>query len=272
MSADRDPLPELLQRLPTQATWDDLVLPAGTIQSLRELAEHARHHGRIREDWGLSGKTSRGIGLCALFSGPSGTGKTLAAEVLARYLGLDLWRVDLRAVVSKYIGETEKNLSRVFDAAERSGAVLLFEEADALLGSRSEVKDSHDRYANLEVAYLLQRLEQFAGLTILTTNLRHAIDPAFARRLHAIVDFPIPDDACREAIWRRIFQADAELEHLDYRRLARLKVTGGTIRDIATRAAIRAAAQATPITMPLVLEAAAAELRKRGKASDAEDA
>jgi SpoVK/Ycf46/Vps4 family AAA+-type ATPase len=272
VSADRDPPPELLQRLPTQATWDDLVLPAGATQSLRDLAEHARLHGRVREHWGLSDKSSRGKGPCALFSGPSGTGKSMAAEILANDLGLDLLRVDLSAVVSKYIGETEKNLGRIFDAAERSGAVLLFDEADALLGSRSDVKDSHDRYANLEVAYLLQRLEHHEGLTILTTNRRHAIDPAFARRLYAIVGFPIPDDACRESIWRRIFPAGAEIEPLDYRRLAQLEITGGTIRGIATRAALRAAAQATPITMPLILEAAAAELSKRGKASDAEDA
>jgi SpoVK/Ycf46/Vps4 family AAA+-type ATPase len=175
-------------------------------------------------------------------------------------------------MVSRYIGEIEKNLGRVFDAAEGSGAVLLFEDADALFGSRSEVKDSHDRYANLEVADLLRRLESHAGLTILTSNLRHAIDPAFTRRLHYIVRFPSPDEACREAIWRRIFPAGAEIEHLDCHRLARLEITGGTIRDIATRAALRAAAQATPITMPLILEAAAAELRKLGGTPDAKDA
>jgi SpoVK/Ycf46/Vps4 family AAA+-type ATPase len=186
---DRDPPPQLVQRLPVRASWDDLVLPAQQLQQLHEIVDRVAHLPRLRASAGMARSLRHAHGTSALFSGPSGTGKSLAAEVLAKELGLDLWRVDLSAVVSKYIGETEKNLGRVFDAAQGSGAVLLFEDADALLGSRSEVKDSHDRYANLEVAYLLARLANHAGLTILTTNLRHAIDPAFTRRLHYIVRF-----------------------------------------------------------------------------------
>jgi SpoVK/Ycf46/Vps4 family AAA+-type ATPase len=272
VSPDRDPLPEMLQRLHARATWDDLVLPDAVTRQLRAIAQQARRRKRATERSSKPAFPGRPPGRRALFSGPSGTGKTMAAEVLATALHFDLFRVDLTAVVSKYIGETEKNLRRLFDAVNAPDVILVFDEADALFGLRSEVKDSHDHYANLEVAYLLQRLEQHAGLTILTTNQRHAIDPAFMRRFHVLVDFPLPDDACRESIWRRIFPSDGEIERLDYRRLARLEITGGTIRDIATRAALRAAAQATPITMPLILEAASAELRKLGRILDAEDA
>jgi SpoVK/Ycf46/Vps4 family AAA+-type ATPase len=206
------------------------------------------------------------LGISALFTGESGTGKTMAAEVLARELGLELYRIDLSAVVSKYIGETEKNLRRVFDAAEESGAILLFDEADALFGKRSEVKDSHDRYANIEVSYLLQRMEAYRGLAILTTNLRTALDAAFQRRLRFVVQFPFPDQEQRELIWRGVFPAATPLEGIDHGKLARLNVAGGHIRNIALNAAFSAAAEGRPVRMQYVLQAARAEAAKREQA------
>src|SRR5262249_18959074 len=196
---------------------------------------------QVYERWGFGARTSRGLGVTALFAGESGTGKTLAAEVLARELGLDLYRIDLAATVSKYIGETEKNLRRVFDAAEASGAGLLFDEADALFGKRGEGEDGHDRYANLEVAYLLQRMESYRGLAILTTNLRSNVDRAFLRRLRFVVQFPFPDAAQRAEIWRRTLPDAAPVDGLDVDALARLNVSGGSIRSIALAAAFAAA-------------------------------
>ena len=194
--------------------------------------------------------------------GPSGTGKTMAAEVLARLLELDLYRIDLSAVVSKYIGETEKNLRRVFDAAESGGAVLLFDEADALFGRRSEVKDSHDRYANIEVSYLLQRIEAYRGLAILTTNLKEALDAAFVRRLRFIVQFPYPDAAERAQIWEKIFPRTTPTEGLDFAKLAQLNAAGGNIRNIALNAAFLAAESDEPVRMGHVFAAAQAETAK----------
>jgi SpoVK/Ycf46/Vps4 family AAA+-type ATPase len=202
------------------------------------------------------------VGISALFCGESGTGKTLAAEVLAHELELDLYRIDLSSVVSKYIGETEKNLRRVFDAAEDSGSILLFDEAEALFGKRSEVKDSHDRYANIEISYLLQRMEAYRGLAILTTNMKAALDRAFQRRLRFVVTFPFPDSELREAIWRRVFPAAAPLGAIDYRRLARLNLPGGNIRNIALHAAFLAADSRVPVAMPHLLAAAHAESAK----------
>ena len=199
--------------------------------------------------WGFAAKGARGLGISALFAGESGTGKTMAAEVLANELHLDLYRIDLAAVVSKYIGETEKNLKRVFDAAEDSGAILLFDEADALFGKRSEVKDSHDRYANIEVSYLLQRMEAYRGLAILTTNLKNALDTAFLRRLRFVVQFPFPDARQRELIWRGIFPAATPLDGVDCAKLARLNVAGGNIRNIAMNAAFLAAEAGSPVAM-----------------------
>ena len=207
-------------------------------------------------------RAARGLGISALFAGASGTGKTMAAEVLANELQLDLYRIDLSSVVSKYIGETEKNLKRVFDAAEAGGAILLFDEADALFGKRSEVKDSHDRYANIEVSYLLQRMECYRGLAILTTNLRSALDSAFLRRLRFIVQFPFPDSAQRADIWRRIFPAATPVESLDVERLARLNVAGGHIRNIALNAAFLAADVGEPVRMIHLLRAAESEYLK----------
>jgi SpoVK/Ycf46/Vps4 family AAA+-type ATPase len=208
---------------------------------------------------------NRGLGISALFAGESGTGKTMAAEVLANRLGLNLYRIDLSAVVSKYIGETEKNLRQLFDAAEGGGAILFFDEADALFGKRSEVKDSHDRYANIEVNYLLQRMEAYEGLAILATNLRSALDRAFLRRLRFIVTFPVPGVAERTEIWRRVFPAETPLDGIDHDRLGRLALTGGGIHNVALNAAFAAAGQEIPITMPLVLDAARAEFRKMDK-------
>jgi SpoVK/Ycf46/Vps4 family AAA+-type ATPase len=230
-----------------------------------------RNRLKVHLEWGFGEQGGRGLGITALFAGESGTGKTLAAEVLARDLQLDLYRIDLSAVVSKYIGETERNLRRVFDAAEESGAVLLFDEADALFGKRSEVKDSHDRYANIEVSYLLQRMESYRGLAILTTNLKAALDAAFQRRLRFIVQFPFPDQTLREAIWRSTFPARMPRAEVDFGKLARLGVTGGGIRNIAVNAAFRAAELAEPLSMAHLLQAAHHEAAKRERpVSDAE--
>jgi SpoVK/Ycf46/Vps4 family AAA+-type ATPase len=198
----------------------------------------------------------------ALFTGESGTGKTLAAEVIANDLGLDLYRIDLSSVVSKYIGETEKNLKQVFDAAEEGGVLLLFDEADALFGKRSEVRDSHDRYANIEVGYLLQRMEAYEGLAILTTNLKSSLDKAFQRRLRFIVNFPFPDVAQREAMWNRVFPSDTPTKGLDARRLAQLNVTGGNIRNIALNAGFLAASSTRTVDMGHMLQAARLEANK----------
>ena len=188
----RPSLDELAQRIDAVAGWDDLVLPPRQLEVLRDIVAHVQHRRTVHEEWNFVGKGRRGLGIGALFAGVSGTGKTMAAEVIAKELALDLYRVDLSQVVSKYIGETEKNLRKIFDAAETGGVILLFDEADALFGKRSEVKDSHDRYANIEVSYLLQRMEAYRGLAVLTTNMKEALDTAFLRRLRFVVQFPFP--------------------------------------------------------------------------------
>jgi hypothetical protein len=261
----RPRLDNLAQRIEPAAGWDDLVLPAQQRETLRDIAAHVRHRATVYESWGFGSKGSRGLGISALFAGASGTGKTMAAEVLAGELRLDLYRIDLSAVVSKYIGETEKNLRRVFDAAEEGGAILLFDEADALFGKRSEVKDSHDRYANIEVSYLLQRMETYRGLAILTTNLKNALDTAFLRRIRFIVPFPFPDAAQRAEIWQRIFPADTPTDGLDVMKLSRLNVAGGHIRNIALSAAFLAAGANEPVRMPHLLRAARSEYAKLEK-------
>ena len=267
----RTRLDELAQRIQATAGWDDLVLPEAQKATLRQIGAHVRHRLQVYQDWGFADKGARGLGLSVLFAGESGTGKTMAAEVLARELQLDLYRIDLSAVVSKYIGETEKNLRRVFDAAEDSGAMLLFDEADALFGKRSEVKDSHDRYANIEVSYLLQRMESYRGLAILTTNQKTALDVAFQRRLRFVVQFPFPDQAQREAIWRSAFPARTPVNAIDTGKLARLNVTGGSIRNIALNAAFRAADQGKAVSMSHLLHAAQHEASKgEHSLSDAE--
>jgi hypothetical protein len=258
----RPRLDDLASRLEPAAGWDDLVLPEAQRATLRQIAAHVRARTTVHHRWGFAARSSRGLGTAALFSGAAGTGKTMAAEVLAAELELDLYRIDLSAVVSKYIGETEKNLRRVFDSAEGSGAILLFDEADALFGKRTEVRDSHDRYANIEVSYLLQRMEAYRGLAILTTNLEGALDQAFMRRLRFVVRFPFPDTAQRREIWERTFPAVAPLGAVDFDELARLDVAGGSIRNIGVNAAFLAADSGERIEMEHVLAAARSEYAK----------
>jgi len=258
----RPRLDDLAQPIESGADWEALVLPDAPLQTLHEIAANVRQRHRVYERWGFANGSDRGLGISALFAGPSGTGKTLAAEVLANELKLDLYRIDLSQVVSKYIGETEKNLRRVFEAAESGGAVLLFDEADALFGKRSEVKDSHDRYANIEVSYLLQRMEAYRGLAILTTNQKQALDPAFLRRLRFVVNFPFPDATQRERIWRQVFPSGAPINGVDYARLAQLNVAGGNIRNIALGAAFLAADEEASVAMKHLLHAARSECAK----------
>jgi ATPase family associated with various cellular activities (AAA) len=258
----RTRLEDLAQRIEPAASWNDLVLPAAQAEAVRRIAVHVRHRTTVHDAWGFAAKSGRSLGISVLFAGASGTGKTMAAEVLANELHLDLYRIDLACVVSKYIGETEKNLRRVFDAAETGAAILLFDEADALFGKRSEVKDSHDRYANIEVSYLLQRMEAYRGLAILTTNLKSALDSAFLRRLRFVIEFPFPDAAERAEIWRRIFPPATPTERLDFTKLAKLNVPGGNIRNIALNAAFLAAEAGTPIRMNHLRDAARAEYLK----------
>jgi hypothetical protein len=261
-SNSRPRLADLAQRIFPSAGWDDLVLPDLQKHTLRQIGSQARQRMKVHETWGFSAKGGRGLGVSALFTGDSGTGKTMAAEVIAGELALDLYRIDLSAVVSKYIGETEKNLKQVFDAAEEGGVLLLFDEADALFGKRSDVKDSHDRYANIEVSYLLQRMEAYQGLAILTTNLKSSMDRAFQRRLRFTVNFPFPDAHQREAIWMRIFPAQTPTYGLEPKRLSQLNVTGGNIRNIALNAAFAAAEAGRPVEMSHVLQAARLESQK----------
>lgn len=257
----RPRLDELAQHIDPAAGWEDLVLPDPQLELLRDIVAQVRNRTRVYEAWGL-GRGPRGLGITALFAGVSGTGKTMAAEVLARDLSLDLYRVDLSSVVSKYIGETEKNLRRVFDAAEDGGVVLLFDEADAIFGKRTEVRDSHDRYANMEVSYLLQRMENYRGLAILTSNFRRAIDAAFLRRLRFIVEFPFPDAAHRAAIWRRALPFTVPTAGIDFDLLAQLDLAGGHIRNLALRAAFLAAEQEEPVRMDHLRRAAELEYSK----------
>jgi SpoVK/Ycf46/Vps4 family AAA+-type ATPase len=229
---------------------------------LQELAGQVEQRTRVYDEWGFGEKMSKGWGISALFAGESGTGKSMAAEVLANELRLNLYRIDLSAVVSKYIGETEKNLRRLFDAAEDGGALLFFDEADALFSKRSEVKDSHDRYANIETNYLLQRMEAYRGLAVLATNMRSALDHAFLRRLRFIITFPFPDLAQRRTIWDKVFPVRVPRGDLELDRLARFPLTGGMIHNIALNAAFVAARQGSMVTMPIVLDAVRAEFRK----------
>ena len=261
----RPRLDGLAQRIDPTATWDDLVLPEQPRQIIQDLATHLRQRAKVYQEWGFFSKGSRGLGLSSLFYGESGTGKTMAAEVLANQFRLDLYRIDLSAVVSKYIGETEQNLRRIFDAAETGGAILLFDEADALFGRRSEVKDSHDRHANVEVSYLLQRMEAYQGLAILTTNMKSALDQAFLRRIRFIVDFPFPAWQERKLIWMKIFPEQTPTEGLDDRLLAQLNMSGGSIRNIALNAAFYAADAGEPVMMKHILQATRRECKKLGR-------
>ena len=258
-------LDDLARRITPSYEWDDIVVSDDVRSQLRELALQVEHRARVYEAWGFGAQLGRGRGISALFAGASGTGKTMAAEILAAHLALDLYRVDLAGVVSKFVGETEKNLRRVFDAAERSGAILFFDEADALFGSRTEVRDSHDRYANLEINYLLQRMEDYAGLAILATNRRSALDAAFLRRLRFVIDFPFPGADERRRIWERVFPAQALVEALELSLLSSLELSGGNIRSIAVNAAFLAASDDCVIGMGHVVRAAAREYVKLSK-------
>jgi ATPase family associated with various cellular activities (AAA) len=255
----------LAQRLTPVARWDDIVLPPNELALLHRIADQVTSRRIVYNDWGFAQRMSRGLGISVLLSGASGTGKTMAAEVLANDLRLDLYRIDLSAVVSKYIGETEANLRRLFDAAEDGGAILFFDEADALFGKRTEVKDSHDRYANIEINYLLQRMESYSGLAILATNMKSALDQAFLRRLRIVVDLPYPGPVERKAMWQKAFPPTAKVAALDFDRLAKINLTGGHIAVIALNAAFEAAHAGASVTMPIILNAARIEFRKLGR-------
>lgn len=257
----------LARKIETPFTWSDIVLPEGQLVQLREIATHAKRSQIVFENWGYGRTFAYGRGIAALFEGQSGTGKTMAASIIGRALGLDVYQIDLSCVVSKYIGETEKNLSLIFSEAQDSNAVLFFDEADALFGKRSEVKDAHDRYANIETAYLLQRMEEYSGIVILATNMKQNLDEAFVRRMRFIIHFPFPNDDDRERIWHKVFPGNAPLgEDVNFRWLSRkLKIAGGNIKNISLRAAFLAVERNGQIGMDCVIEAAKRESEKIGK-------
>lgn len=257
----------LAQKITPHYTWDDIVLPADSLEQLRELCNQVKHRARVYDTWGFGRKLAMGKGVNALFAGPSGTGKTMAADIIAGELGLDLYKIDLSTVVSKYIGETEKNLSRIFEEAETSNAILFFDEADALFGKRSEVKDAHDRYANIEISYLLQRMEEYSGVVILASNLRQNMDEAFVRRMHLTISLPFPGPQERYQIWQKIWPGDTPLDaHLDLDFLAQtFEMAGGNIRNIALSSAFLAAADQDIVNMGHLLYAIKREYQKMGK-------
>ena len=266
-------LTALARKIIPKYRWNDIVLPSDRLEHLREICNHVRFRDRVYGEWGFDGKLSLGKGLCVLFAGPSGTGKTMAAEIIAGELGLEVFKIDLSTVVSKYIGETEKNLSRIFTEAETSNAILFFDEADALFGKRSEVKDSHDRYANIETGYLLQRMEEYEGVVILATNFRKNMDDAFVRRLHFAVEFPFPGEADRRRIWERIWPEDTpRAPDLDIDFMAgRFEISGGNIRNIALAAAFYAADDGGMVTIGHLLRATQREYQKMGKVISHDD-
>ncbi len=257
----------LAQKIQPKYRWQDIVLPADRLQQLREICNYVKYRALVYQEWGFDNKLSLGKGLNILFAGPSGTGKTMSAEIMAGELGLDLYKIDLSTVVSKYIGETEKNLSRIFDEAETSNAILFFDEADALFGRRSEVRDSHDRYANIEIGYLLQKMEEYQGVVILATNFRKNMDDAFVRRMHFTVEFPFPGEQDRRRIWEQIWPShtpvspDLNLEFM----ARRFEMAGGNIRNIALAAAFLAAADGRVVTMSHLIHATRREYQKMGK-------
>ncbi len=266
-------LGSMARKVDSVNAWSDLVLPQEQLNQLQEIAAHVKKAQMVFDGWGFGGKFSYGKGVTALFEGVSGTGKTMAAGILARELELDLYKIDLSSVVSKYIGETEKHLNQIFNEAQDSGAILFFDEADALFGKRSEVKDAHDRYANIETAFLLQRMEEYNGIVILATNMKQNIDEAFVRRLRFIIEFPFPSDEYRELIWRKAFPPSAPLgSDVNLRWLARrLKVSGGHIKNISLRAAFLAVQREGPIDMDCLVVAARREAEKTGKLSALSD-
>lgn len=261
----RPSLDSLAQRIETRAEWGDLILPESKKRILMDIERHVMQRSTVFNEWGFDKSTARGLGISTLLTGPSGTGKTLAAEILAKALKLDLYKVDLSSAVSKYIGETEKNLRRIFDVAENGGVLLLFDEADALFGKRTEAQDSNDRHSNMEVSYLLQRMEQYQGLVILTTNFKSAIDKAFMRRINYCIQFSFPDFEQRKAVWANVFPDGAKTKDLDFEKLAALNIAPGHIRNMALYASFIAADEGVPVQMKHLLYAAQAEYMKLEK-------
>jgi SpoVK/Ycf46/Vps4 family AAA+-type ATPase len=248
-------------------SWRDLILPDDALSQLREICSWVATRHLVLGEWGFGKRLSLGKGVTALFAGPSGTGKTMAAEIVAGELGLDLYKIDLSGVISKYIGDTEKNLDRIFNAAENANGILFFDEADALFGKRSEVRDSHDRYANVEISYLLQKMEQYEGIAILATNLRQNMDEAFTRRIQFVVEFPFPDETYRRQIWQVLIPSEAPVEPgIDFAFLAqRFRLAGGNIKNIVLGSAFLAAVEGRPIGMHHLLRATRREFQKMGK-------
>lgn len=257
----------LARKITPRLGWNDIVLPPDRLMQLREICNHMKYRHQVFSEWGFERKLASSKGLMALFAGPSGTGKTMAAEIIAGQLGLDLYKIDLSSVISKFIGETEKNLARIFDEAQTANAVLLFDEADALFGKRSEVRDSHDRYANIEVGYLLQRVEEYEGIALLATNFRRNMDEAFVRRLQFTVDFPFPGEADRFRMWQRILPEQTPRDAaIDLALIARrFDLTGGNIRNVALAAAFLAADDSDIIRMTHLIAATQREYQKMGK-------
>jgi len=264
-------LADLAEQLEPATGWEDIQLQADTMRELRTVAAHVTHQGRIYAEWEFEERFSRGTGVVALFSGPSGTGKTMAAEIIATDTGMELYKIDLSSVVSKYIGETEENLEQIFTEAEHSNAILLFDEADAVFGDRASVSDATDRYANVEVNYLLQRIESYDGVVLLTSNYESNIDSAFMRRIDHTVSFKRPKEEIRRAIWESIFPEATPVEGLDYEFLAGFKLTGGDVRTIAQTAAILAADDEGTVTMKHVVRGLQRELQKAGKVVDPQE-
>ncbi len=262
--AQSNPVTHALKVISTYK-WNDIILPPDKIEQLHEVCNYVKHRATVYESWGFD-VHNRGRGLNVLFSGPSGTGKTMAAEIITGELCLDIYKIDLSMVVSKYIGETEKNLNNIFKEAEDSNAVLFFDEADALFGKRSEVKDAHDRYANIEINYLLQKMEEHEGIVILATNLSKNLDEAFVRRMSFIVEFPFPNESSRLSIWKQVFPKQTPLDgHIDYEFLSKLPLSGGNIKNIGLTAAFLAAEDAGSVQMKHVVKAAKREYQKTGK-------
>jgi AAA+ superfamily predicted ATPase len=260
-------LETLARKIEPVYKWKDIVLPEEILEQLRELCSRVAERRRVMGEWGFGRKLSLGKGVSALFAGPSGTGKTMAAEIVANELELELYKIDLSGIVSKYIGETEKNLDRIFTTAENANAILFFDEADALFGKRSEVRDSHDRYANIEISYLLQKMEQYEGIAILATNLRQNLDDAFLRRLQIVVEFPFPDEAQRRQIWEVLFPSETpRSEEIDFGLLAsQFRIAGGNIKNIVLGSAFLAAADSGRVDMTHLWQSAQREYQKLGK-------
>lgn len=259
-------LSSMAKKIDPRYTWEEIILPTDVKEQLKEISSHVTYRGTVYSDWGFNRKLSLGKGLNIFFSGTSGTGKTMAAEIIAREVGLDIYKIDLSSMVSKYIGETEKNLQKIFREAETSNAILFFDEADALFGKRTETRDSHDRYANIEVNYLLQKMEEHEGIVILATNFKNNIDDAFLRRIHFAIEFPPPDEKSREQIWKNIFPLDTPIEgDIDFVFLSKFKITGGNIKNIALSAAFLAASNSSIVKIEHLIKATKREFQKMGK-------